>query len=576
VTPGRALLHFPAATRFHGLAFAGPRELIRADRPADVRPALERVAALAADGAWAVGYIAYHAAPAFDAALRARPGRLPLLHFGIFEGPAPAHETPGGGPQQPLDWRPDVTRAEYDDAIDRIREAIERGDVYQVNHTFRLHAQSVADAERLYHHLRAAQGEGWFACLALGDVTILSISPELFFHLDGRRIVTRPMKGTLPRGRYPEEDDALATRLAGSAKDRAENVMIVDLLRNDLGRVCRPGSIHVPRLFEVERYRTVWQLTSTVQGELRDDVTLADTFAALFPCGSVTGAPKVAATAIIDALEASPREVYCGAIGVVAPGGEAAFNVAIRTLCLDRDGRATYGVGGGVTWDSAPHAEYEEALSKAAVLAENMPDFDLLETMRLEHGGYPRLDGHLARMAESARYFGRPFDEDRVRLALARHAHAADRQPRRARLRVDPRGEPHVSSEPLTRHPDPRRVALAGVPVSRTDRFLCHKTTQRAEYDRRRAARGDVDDVILMNDAGELTELTTGNLVLQLAGRRLTPRRSAGLLAGIFRGELLAAGAVEEAVLTPDQLAAADRVWLVNSLREWVPVEVVP
>lgn len=374
-----ALLDFPGPDGPPGgLAFADPVEVIVAERLEEVRPALDAAERAATRGLHAVGFVAYEAAPAFDPALVARPpGTLPLAWFGVFRSPEPAAgEVRGEGPasseRAPFTlspWEPNIPRERYDAEIDLIREAIARGETYQVNHTLRLRANFAGDATSFYRRLLAAQGACYGALLDTGRHQIVSVSPELFFSRRGARVTTRPMKGTRPRGRSLEEDEAAARALAASAKDRAENLMIVDLLRNDLGRVARIGSVRVPRLFEVERYRTVWQMTSTVEAEVPEGKSLASLFAALFPCGSVTGAPKIATTRLIAALEEAPRGVYCGAVGWVRPGGDCVFNVAIRTVQIDAvTGVAEYGVGGGITWDSTSEGEYAEALAKAAVL----------------------------------------------------------------------------------------------------------------------------------------------------------------------------------------------------------------
>jgi len=382
------------------------------------------------------------------------------------------------------------------------------------------------------------------------------------------------MKGTAARGRWREEDEAAAARLEASEKERAENLMIVDLLRNDLGRVAETGTVKVEELFRVERYPTVLQMTSTVAATLREGVTLDELFAALFPCGSVTGAPKVSTTRFIAALEDSPRGVYCGAVGFVAPGGDAAFNVAIRTVVVDKEtGEAVYGTGGGFTWDSTPGGEYADALAKAKLLTEDAPDFELLETMRLDGSGYRLLEEHLARLAASADYFDIPADVAGAREALARHAGEHAGAARRVRLLVSQDGRARVESEPLAGlPPGPLRVALALTPVRRSDRFLCHKTTNRGQYEARRAEVAGVFDVLLWNEEGELTEFTNGNVVVELGGECWTPPRACGLLAGTFRAELLRGGGVAERVLTKDDLAHAARVWFVNGVRGWVEV----
>ena len=370
--------------------------------------------------------------------------------------------------------------------------------------------------------------------------------------------------------------------------------MIVDLLRNDLGRVCRPGSVRVPSLFDVEAYPTVWQMTSTVTGESRPGLGLGDLFGGLFPCGSITGAPKIRTMALITELEDRPRGVYCGAVGVVFPGGAAAFNVAIRTLVVDQaDGRARYDVGGGVVWDSDGRDEHAEALAKAAVLDMTQRDFALLETLRVETDEVVLLDRHVERMARSAEWFGWPFDPDRAR-ALVRSDGAG---PARARLLLRPSGDLRVEFTSLTdifgmppapdrTAPPPRAVVLARSPVWSGDPWLRHKSTRRGVYERHRreataylqAAGWDAGapfDVLLWNERGELTELTIGNLVADVAGTLVTPPVACGLLPGTLRAHLLASGTVSERVLRVQELPSATALWLVNAVRGWVPITLV-
>ncbi|HEX8190808.1 MAG TPA: aminodeoxychorismate synthase component I [Pyrinomonadaceae bacterium] len=556
--------------------FTNPVEVVSAHSHEEVRPALRRVERAAAEGLYAVGFVAYEAAPAFDRALAVKrhSAGLPLLWFGLFESPSKAE--PAGGEFRVSGWAPSVARARYERNVEAVREAIARGDTYQVNYTLRLRARFEGDDFAFYERLRAAQRTRFGAYVNAGRFRVLSASPELFFRRRGRLVETRPMKGTAARGRWQEEDEAAAARLRASEKERAENLMIVDLLRNDLGRVAETGAVKVEELFRVERYPTVLQMTSAVAATLREGVTLEELFAALFPCGSVTGAPKVSTTRVIAALEDSPRGVYCGAVGFVAPGGDAAFNVAIRTVVVDKEtGRAVYGVGGGVTWDSTPGGEYAEVLQKAKLLTEDAPDFELLETMRLDGSGYRLLEEHLARLESSAEYFDIPFDAAGVREALARHAEEHGGAARRVRLLVSGGGRARVESRPLEElPPGPPEVALALTPSKKSDRFLCHKTTNRGQYEARRAERPGAFDVLLWNEEGELTEFTNGNVVVELEGKRWTPPRACGLLAGTFRAELLRTGEVEERLLTKGDLARATRVWSVNGVRGWVEVRV--
>jgi para-aminobenzoate synthetase/4-amino-4-deoxychorismate lyase len=565
---------------FHGRRaarafFTDPLEVITVSDLNGVRPALREVDRAARAGLYAVGFVAYEAAPAFDRALVVRDASTPLLWFGIFDAPssqAPEHLR-GGGDYGLRAWGPSETREAYERNVREVREAIARGDTYQVNYTFRLRARFGGDAFAFYERLRAAQPTRFGSYLDAGRFKILSASPELFFRRRGSRILTRPMKGTAARGRWAEEDEANAVSLAQSEKNRAENVMIVDLLRNDLGRVAGTGTVRASRLFRVERHPTVFQMTSTVGAKLSEGATLEDIFAALFPCGSVTGAPKVSTMRLIARLEGSPRGVYCGAVGMVEPGGDALFNVPIRTVVVDgEEDSAEYGTGGGVTWDSTPVGEYEEALEKARLLAEDPAAFELLETIRLEGGRYNLLEEHLARLASSARYFDFRVSESRVREALAEHASAHAKQPRRVRLVVSREGRVRVESGRLEEARGVQTVALARTPVDRRERFLYHKTTRRGLYESRRAERVGVFDVLLRNEEGELTEFTNGNLVLELDGRRLTPPRECGLLAGTLRGALLRAGEISERVLTLKDLGRAARFWFINGVRGRVEV----
>ena len=355
------------------LCFSRPVEVVEARTVGEVRPALRRVEEAAGEGLYAGGFVAYEAAPAFDSSLVVRGGAaesLPLLWFALFRAPDAYGPAEGARARFRVSrWSPSVDRAVYERSVAAVREAVARGDTYQTNYTFRLRAHFAGDALAFYRHLSARQRADYCAFLDTGRHKIISASPELFFRQRGRRILARPMKGTARRGRTPEEDAAQSRWLEGSEKNRAENVMIVDLMRNDLGRVAETGSVRARDLCRVESYPTVFQMTSAVEATLRDGTTLEAVLAALFPSGSVTGAPKVSTMRLIAALEDSPRGVYCGGVGLIEPGGAAVFNVAIRTAVIDAEtGAAEYGVGGGITWDSAAPEEYDEALAKAALL----------------------------------------------------------------------------------------------------------------------------------------------------------------------------------------------------------------
>ncbi len=562
----------------------GPAGVLEARRPEEVPGVLAAAEQAAARSLWVAGFVTYEAAPGLDPALRvhARAAEgtfadLPLAWFAMFEG---REETALPEPPEPAAeiataWRPAMPRTEYDEAIDRIHAAIADGDTYQVNLTLPLEAEVRGDPRGLYRDLAYAQRGRYASYIDTGTHRVLSASPELFFRIDGDRITSRPMKGTAPRGRWLGEDEEMRRTLERSIKDRAENAMIVDLLRNDIGRVARSGSVRWTDVFAAERYETVWQLTSTVVADLRPDEGIADVFAALFPCGSVTGAPKVSTMRIIADLEVAARGVYCGTVGFLAPSGtpgpRARFNVAIRTVVQDaRSGAAVYGVGGGITWDSRAAAEYDETVAKARVLTARRPPVRLLETLAHEPDvGYRRLDEHLARLRASADYLGMTLDEGAVFAALDRET-GRFTKPSRVRLVVDRRGRVESGSAPLTETVEPVRLAIdRAEPVDPTDPMLFHKTTARARYDRARERFPDADDVILTNTAGYVTETTRANVAIRIDGRWVTPPLTDGLLPGCERAALLSDGTLEEASVRIEDLEQAESVAFLNSVRGW-------
>ncbi|CCQ94278.1 Para-aminobenzoate synthase, subunit I [[Clostridium] ultunense Esp] len=561
------------------LFFKSPVKIISTSNPEKIIPSLREIQRAIDSGLYAAGYISHEAAPAFDPRFRVKKGgAMPLLWFGLFHNPHSLVSLIEDNISFSLsEWQPTISRKKYNEDISKIKEAIKNGQTYQVNYTMRLRARFEGNDLAFYHHLLNGQRASYCAYLNLGRFRVLSVSPELFFRWDGNQIVTKPMKGTIKRGRWPAEDDIRSAKLRNSAKNQAENVMIVDLLRNDLGRICNTGSVKVTQLFEIERYPTVFQMTSTITGVTSKGTKLENIFSALFPSGSVTGAPKVSTMDIITELEKSPREVYCGTIGFASPSGEALFNVAIRTVIIDAyTNIATYGVGGGITWDSTAEEEFDEALAKAAVLTANYSNFDLLETLRLDYGQYTLLEKHLKRLETSANYFDFQFSRVKVEETLHNFSHKYSQGVWRVRLLVSQNGEIHLEKEPL--HPTsngPLPVALAPSPISRDNCFLFHKTTYREPYNRIHNSLSHVFDVLFWNQEGELTEFTLGNLVLELDGELWTPVVDSGLLPGTFREYLIERGEIKERILTLEDLKKADRIWLINSVRGWVPVYLV-
>ena len=571
----KAQIDFPQedGTRL-ALSFSRPVAVLVAHRLEEVAAVVAAAEAHAQAGRWVVGFVAYEAAPAFDPAFRVLPPAdfLPLAAFCVYEGPG-SDEGPGGefscGP-----WRLSTPPPRIAASMDAIHRGIAGGDYYQVNLTTRLGADFAGAGAALFAALRAAQPDAYGAHLAGDGWQLLSVSPELFFDWqpDGT-LTTRPMKGTAPRHAAATADAAAAERLRASAKEQAENLMIVDLLRNDLARVAATGSVRVPRLFDIEALPSAWQMTSTVQATTRPEVGLADVFRALFPCGSVTGAPKVAAMAAIAALEDAPRGAYCGAIGVIRPGGHASFSVGIRSVVVDeRRGHAECGIGSGIVFDSTAEQEYAEWLVKRRFLLRATADFRLLETLRLEDGAYRLRERHLERLGASAGHFGFPCDPARAAAALDALAARLPTEAWRVRLLLDRHGAVTTESYGLEAIPGPLRFALAAAPVDSSDEFLRHKTTQRAVYQAHVPPAGCFD-TLLWNERGELTEFTRGNLVVEIAGRRVTPPVACGLLPGVLRAELLARDEIHEQVVRCDELAQATGVWFINGVRGMLRVE---
>ncbi len=568
------------------LLFEEPVEIVDCWE-ADAAPAaLTRIAEARQHGFYAVGYLAYELGYLLEpklAPLLPPRGDMPLLWMGLFPPPRTLDRAgvgrfldsvDSGAGHGVNDLRPTLARDDYLAAIGRIRDYIAAGDVYQINFTFHHRLSVRGDPVSLYGALRRKQPVAHGALIRGPDWHVLSLSPELFVCVERGAAVARPMKGTAKRGQTPDEDAAIVRWLQQDEKSRAENLMIVDLLRNDLSRVALVGSVRVPHLFNVETYPTLHQMTSTVEARLRPGTGFREVIQGLFPCGSITGAPKVRAMEIIHELEPAPRGVYTGAIGMVAPTGDMRFNVAIRTMVVRHDGQAELGIGSGIVYDSDPAAEYEECLLKAQFVTDAEVPFQLIETMRWSAGeGYYLLDRHLARLAASARFFGWPCDIEAVRQELSRTA-ATLSGTQRVRLLADSSGAFTVSAS-LIAAPDSRAditFAVSDRPIDSHDPHRYHKTTRRQVLDHERerlAARTGCDEVLFVNERGELTEASYANVFIERRGRLLTPPLSAGLLDGTLRRDLIdsAGSHVEERILYPADLDDADAVWLGNSVR---------
>jgi para-aminobenzoate synthetase/4-amino-4-deoxychorismate lyase len=530
------------------------------------------------EGLYAAGFVSYEAAAAFDEALQTRnQDDFPLLRFGLFASlevmQLPAQEQA----LEPLTWQVQESAGEFSAKIDKIRAAIARGETYQVNLTFPLSAEFTGDPWQLFLQLARGQTAGGAGFLQSDRWAICSVSPELFFARHGDQLTMRPMKGTMRRGRTAEEDDLQSKALEKSAKNRAENIMILDMVRNDLGRLAPPGKVRTEAICSLEKYPTVWQLTSTATA--RSEAPLVEIFRALFPCASITGAPKVKTMEIISAIEEVPRRIYTGAFGWLKPGRQAHFNVAIRTVLVDRHhGRASYGVGAGITWDSDSAEEYHECLDKAAVLSHPKLDFALIETLRWTPGkGYFVLPEHLARLQASAEYFNYPCSTEQANIYLQALAEGFPSSPQRVRLMLHSDGLLEGTFLPIDKaSPNPLKLSFARHAVDSRNILLFHKTTRREIYEKALREAGDADEVVLWNERGEITECCTANLVIEKNGELITPALSCGLLQGTYRRYLLRRGIIREEVIRREELRKSARIYLVSAVRKWRRAELLP
>ena len=537
-----------------------------------VESLLREVEAYQEAGFYAVGYVSYEAAPAFEKKLAVHSAPLMgeyLLYFTIHEEvetlPFPEdYEVV----DLPDNWKEEVEAPAYRKAIETIQHHIRKGDTYQVNYTVQLSQELEADPLAIYNRLVVEQKAHYNAFIQHDDVAILSISPELFFEQEDRLLTTRPMKGTTRRGLTNQTDLQEAAWLEADPKNRAENMMIVDLLRNDMNRISEIGSEQVTRLCQVEQYSTVWQMTSTIESRLRPEVDLVQTFQALFPCGSITGAPKISTMEIIQQTEIAPRGVYCGTIGILLPRGKRIFNVAIRTLQMQGT-KAIYGVGGGITWDSKWEAEYQETKQKSAILYRQEPRFELLTTGRIHQGELTFLEQHLTRLREASRYFAYPFNEPKLLNDLQEElSHLDPSLDYRCRIALQKNGSFQLTITELTDLPASYLQAqLTEQKLDLATPFTYFKTSQRAHLTAKHQ-----EQIFHLPD-GTLLETTIGNLILEIDGQLYTPPAHLPILDGIYRRYLLETGQVEEKLLTLKDLELADQVYACNALRGLYPLD---
>jgi para-aminobenzoate synthetase / 4-amino-4-deoxychorismate lyase len=558
------------------LYFANPKKVITAHSIEDVLPQFQKVQEAIEQGHYAAGYVSYESAPAFEQSFKVKDGaQMPLLWFGIFDKPEEEIPKKMTGACNLAEWQSEMDSNAYRSGFQRIKSEIKKGNTYQVNYTMRLQSQFEGDDFAFFERLKRAQRSNYSAYLNVGSHRILSASPELFFRWEDGQLITRPMKGTVKRGPTLKMDQLHAGWLAASEKNQAENYMIVDLLRNDLGMIAEPGSVEVPQLKAIEKYPTVWQMTSTITADTNPGTTIIDIFKALFPCGSITGAPKIKTMEIIADIENSPREVYCGAIGFITPESEAVFNVPIRTVVIEKEtGNAEYGVGGGITWDSEISEEYDEAFLKAKLLTVESPAYKLLESLKLSDGEYYLLNDHIDRMKQSADYFDYRFSELHLRDRLQKYAELNHGTLQKVRVLLDENGEIEVSGQAI-KPLDPEFTAiLAEAPISSANPFLFHKTTNRDVYEDFQRNNPGFQDVLLWNEEGFITEFTNGNVVVKINGDLYTPPVECGLLAGTFRQELIRKKEIKEKTITKADLTNAEEIFFINSVRGKLKVNV--
>ena len=598
----------PGQSDFRSHVFFKPHRTIECHSLEEVPEGLHELEQAVDEGLFAAGFMAYEMGYAFeDGFCGDFVKATPLMWFGIYEEPwiydhrtkafergeeqalkiaADLNGSPYASTIHEIAPVPSIGEEEFHRALKQIKQHIRDGNTYQVNFSFKMRFPWEHCRTDLYCQLRGSQRVAYSAFITNGRNSILSFSPELFFRLEDDRITLRPMKGTASRGRTPGEDERSRLWLLDSPKDRAENLMIVDLLRNDVGRIAEVGSVRVPEYYAVEEYETVYQATSVIEAELNPSCSLSELIRSVFPSGSVTGAPKIRTMQIIQELEKEPRGPYTGCVGFFAPGRRSVFNVAIRTVVVDsQKGRAEMGVGSGVTYDSDIAAEYRECLTKARFLGGTLCDFELLETLRWEPlGGWFLLEEHLQRVQGSARHFGFLFDFRKTRDSLRRYeeklqADSLDKEVFRVRMAVDTAGEIGITHDRLGPPNDVESAAVAPQRIDPRNRFLYHKTSNRASYDRavRTAREMGLFDLLFLNERGELAEGARSNVVIRQGTQYFTPPVNCGLLPGVFRQHLLDSReiAIQERVLYPEDLASADEVFLCNSVRGLQRVEIV-
>lgn len=560
------------------LQFSEPIQIVTAQTTNEIISCLETIQQAINNGFYAAGYISYEAAPAFDQSLPVKSGNMmPLLWFGIFEKPIYQelkYVDKNSAHPYTKSWKSLVSLESYNQNFMHIQQEIEKRQTKQVNYTIPFESTFSSDPLSLYKQLEAAQSANYSAYLNIGDFSIISASPELFFHLKDNEIITKPMKGTIDRGLTYEEDIKQAQKLKNARKEQNENNLIVDLMCNELEKIAVAHTVKIPKLHTIEKYPTLYQMTSTITAKLKDHVELLDIFKTLFPCGSITGIPKKETMKIITDIETLPREVYCGAIGYITPQNEAIFNVPIRTVWIDKKSQvAQYGVGGAITSDSNKESEYEEILIKTALLSKPQTEFKLIESFGLINGEYICFAEHIKRLEESAKYFAFDLHLDKIQNELISLSQEYKQGTWKVRLLVDNNGHYNIEINQIKPPANNLKVKLAYDPIDQKNLFLYHKTTNRTIYEENKIKNESIFDTLLWNENDEITEFTMGNIVVEMNHQLYTPPIKCGLLAGTFRAHLLEKGEITERIIRKEELKHCDHIWFINSVRKWIPVQ---
>lgn len=567
----KTVIDFRALGERH--TFTKPIKELKTRNLAQVKDLLAQVEDYQQQGYYVVGYVSYEAAPAFEEKLAVHPAPLLgeyLLYFTVHD-----HVEKSSIPlaydevEMPSNWKEATSKEEYEKAIAQIHHHLRQGDTYQVNYTVQLKQEVTANPFAIYNRMVVEQEAGYNAYVEHDEMSVISMSPELFFEQEGRQLTTRPMKGTTKRGLTDQEDLNQAAWLEQDPKNRSENMMIVDLLRNDMNRLSEVGSEHVECLCQVEQYSTVWQMTSTIKSQVRPDVDLVEIFRSLFPCGSITGAPKIATMEIIKELEPQARGVYCGTIGLLFPEGRRIFNVAIRTIQLHK-GQAIYGVGGGITWDSTWESEYREVHQKAAVLYRKQVPFQLITTGKISQKHLLFKEEHIERLKKASRYFAYPFNPENLLQMIDAECQACHEETDyRLQISISKSGDIDLCRQELIPlSPAFCQAQLCWQETSLQTPFTYFKTTYRPHL------TVGKQEKIYHNEKGELLETSIGNLVLQITGKLYTPPINLGILPGIYRQHLLEKGKVEEKVLTLEELARAEAIYGCNAVRGLYEIDI--